>query len=129
MSDLSGPVGDLPAEWIEAATDAASRQHFEGFRAAQRAVGIADPVPYDELSERSRHIRGNQVRGLVTAALADVVPLIRAHIADEIAAEQGTAIKSAHFALIVAEDIARGNRTITALGAAGVGEQQGGPHG
>jgi len=42
---------------------------------------------------------------------------LRDKIADEIAAEQGTAIKSAHYALILAEDIARGNRTIATLGA------------
>lgn len=78
-----GPVGDLPDAWIEAASYAASRQHFEGVRAAQRAVGVADPMPYDELSERSRRIRENQVRGLAEAVLADVVPLIRAHIMAE----------------------------------------------
>jgi hypothetical protein len=85
MSDSNS----IPDDIVEAAEIAAAKEHHEGFRAAQRAVGV-DPMPYEALSERTRRIQRNQVRGAVVAALDAVWPMVEAHwrntIADEIAA-------------------------------------------
>jgi hypothetical protein len=54
---------------VEAATIAAARERHEGFRAARRAVG-ATPLPYEQLSERTRRIQLDQLRGTIAAALA-----------------------------------------------------------
>jgi hypothetical protein len=83
MSDSNS----IPDDIVEAAEIAAAKEHHEAFRAAQRAVGV-DPMPYEALSERTRRIQRNQVRGAVVAALDAVWPMVEAHwrntIADEI---------------------------------------------
>ncbi len=82
------PVSELPEDAIEAATEGAARFHYEAFRAIQVAVGAPNPVPYEQLSERTRRIQKDQARDAATAALAAALPFLeralRAKIADEI---------------------------------------------
>jgi hypothetical protein len=54
----------------EAATEGMARNRYEQFLAAQRAVGVREPVPYGQLSERTRRIQKNQARDATVAALA-----------------------------------------------------------
>ncbi len=81
------PVSELPEDAIEAATEGAARFHYEAFRAVQAAVGAPNPVPYEELSERTRRIQKDQVRDAATAALAAALPFLERATRDKIAAE------------------------------------------
>ncbi len=69
-------MSELPEDAIEAATEGAARFHYEAFRAVQAAVGAPNPVPYEELSERTRRIQKDQVRDAATAALAAALPFL-----------------------------------------------------
>ncbi len=53
----------------EAAAIAAAKERHEGFRAAQEAFGVS-PLPYEQLSERTRRLQLDQIRSGIGAALA-----------------------------------------------------------
>jgi hypothetical protein len=95
MSDaLSGPVGDLPDAWVEAAAKADYEGHYH-----------LSGRKWADTDETERE----NFRAPVRRALAAAVPLIRAHIADQLDefAEKATT-NHEHWAYRHAARVARG---------------------